>query len=136
MTDKHPVSDEVKRETGSGTDLWRVIISPSIWALHFLVCYVAAAINCEKLGRDAPLGDVRVLVIGVTVLALGGIFWSTLGLWRVHERSLTDNDFEYEHNTPEERHRFLTHVALMLSVLSAIAVIYVAIPMIYLETCR
>lgn len=136
MTDKHPVSDEVKRETGSGTDLWRVIISPSIWALHFLVCYVAAAIYCEKLGRDAPLGDVRVLVIGVTVLALGGIFWSTLGLWRVHERSLTDNDFEYEHNTPEERHRFLSHVALMLSVLSAIAVIYVAIPMIYLETCR
>lgn len=136
MTDKHPVSDEVKRETGSGTDLWRVIISPSIWALHFLVCYVAAAIYCEKLGRDAPLGDVRVLVIGVTVLALGGIFWSTLGLWRVHERSLTDNDFEYEHNTPEERHRFLSHVALMLSVLSAIAVIYVAIPIIYLETCR
>ena len=136
MTEKHPVGDEVRRETGSGTDLWRVIISPSIWALHFLVCYVAAAIYCEKLGRDAPLDSVRVLVIVVTVLALGGIFWSSLKLWRVHDRSLTDDDFEYEHNTPEERHRFLSHVALMLSVLSAVAVIYVAIPMLYLDTCR
>lgn len=136
MSKPDPVTEEVRRETGSGTDLWRVIISPSIWALHFLACYVSAAIFCEKLGRDTPLVDIRLLVIVVTVLALGGIFWSTLGLWRVHERSLTDNDFEYEHNTPEERHRFLSHVALMLSVLSAVAVVYVTIPMLYLETCR
>jgi hypothetical protein len=136
MSKPDTVTEEVRRETGSGTDLWRVIISPSIWALHFLACYVSAAIYCEKLGRDTPLGDIRLLVIVVTVVALGGIFWSTLGLWRVHERSLTDNDFEYEHNTPEERHRFLSHVALMLSVLSAVAVVYVTIPMLYLETCR
>ena len=89
-----------------------------------------------RVARDAPLDDIRLLVIAVTVLALGGIAWSTLGLWRVHDRSLTDDDFEYEHNTPEERHRFLSHVALMLSILSAVAVIYVAIPMLYLESCR
>jgi type VI protein secretion system component VasK len=136
MSEKNPVAKEVRRETGSGTDLWRVIISPTIWALHFLACYVAAAIYCEKMGRDAPLDDIRLLVITVTVVALGGIAWSTLGLWRVHDRSLTDDDFEYEHNTPEERHRFLSHVALMLSILSAVAVIYVAIPMLYLESCR
>lgn len=136
MSNGDHVTEEVKRETGSGTDLWRVIVSPTIWALHFLVCYVAAAIYCEKLGRDAPLDAIRTLVIVVTVVALGGIFWSSLRLWRVHDRSLTDNDFEYEHNTPEERHRFLSHVALMLSVLSAVAVIYVTIPMLYLESCR
>ena len=136
MSQKNPIAKEVRRETGSGTDLWRVIISPTIWALHFLACYVAAAIYCEKMGRDAPLDDIRLLVITVTLVALGGIFWSTLGLWRVHDRSLTDDDFEYEHNTPEERHRFLSHVALMLSILSAVAVIYVAIPMLYLESCR
>ena len=136
MSEKNPIAKEVRRETGSGTDLWRVIISPTIWALHFLACYVAAAIYCEKMGRDAPLDDIRLLVITVTLVALGGIFWSTLGLWRVHDRSLTDDDFEYEHNTPEERHRFLSHVALMLSILSAVAVIYVAIPMLYLESCR
>jgi hypothetical protein len=131
-----PVTSEVERETGSGTDLWSVVISPSIWAVHFLVCYVSAAIYCEKFGRDTPLGDIRVLVLGATVVALLGIGWSTLRLWRVRGRSLTDNDFEYEHDTPEERHRFLSHVALMLCVLSAVAVIYVTIPMLYLSSCR
>lgn len=139
MSDKNPVTEvtkEVKRETGSGTDLWSVIIAPTIWALHFLACYVTAAIYCEKLGRDAPLGDIRVLVIGVTLVALAGIFWCGWRVWRVWDRSLTDNDFEYEHNTPEERHRFLSHVALMLCVLSAVAVAYVTIPMLYLDSCR
>ncbi|PXA99094.1 hypothetical protein DMC47_05170 [Nostoc sp. 3335mG] len=136
MSKKDPITAETERETGEGTDLWRVIVSPSIWALHFLGCYVAAAVYCEKLGRDTPLGDIRILVIGLTVAALAGIFWSSAGLWRVWDRSQTDDDFEYEHNTPEERHRFLSHVALMLCVLSAVAVIYVTIPMLYLETCR
>lgn len=127
---------EVKRTTGDGTDLWRVIASPIIWALHFLFCYIYAAIYCEKLGRDAALGDVRMVVVVATLVALTGIGWSTLGLWRVRGRSLTDNDFEYEYNTPEERHRFLSHVALMLCVLSAVAVVYVAIPVVYLDSCR
>ncbi|RYE54930.1 MAG: hypothetical protein EOP20_11155 [Hyphomicrobiales bacterium] len=128
--------NEVERETGHGTDLWRVIAAPIIWALHFLFCYVAVAIHCEKAGRDASLGDARLWVILATVVALAGIGWSTFSLWRVRARSLTDNDFEFEHNTPEERHRFLSHVALMLCTLSAIAVIYVLIPMLYLSSCR
>ena len=131
-----PVTSEVRRETGSGTDLWRLIISPSIWAIHFLASYVTVAVFCEKAGRAAALGPAEIAVIAYTVAALAGIGLSTWGLWRVRGRSLTDDDFEYEHNTPEERHRFLSHVALMLSVLSAVAVLYVAIPMIYLSSCR
>lgn len=134
MTDR--VTREVRRETGSGTDLLRVIAAPVVWALHFLFCYIYAAIYCEKLGRAAPLDEPTLVVIVATVVALALIGLSTLSLWRVRGRSLTDDDFEYEHNTPEERHRFLSHVALMLSVLSAVAVIYVAIPMLYLATCR
>jgi hypothetical protein len=131
-----PLTSEVRRETGSGTDLWRLIVSPTIWGVHFLASYVTVAVFCEKAGRTAALGPAEVMVVAYTVAALAGIGWSTLGLWRVRGRSLTDDDFEYEHNTPEERHRFLSHVALMLSVLSAVAVLYVAIPMIYLSSCR
>lgn len=130
------VTQEVQRETGSGTDLWRVIAAPVVWALHFLFCYVWVAIYCEKAGRTAPLDDPRVVVVIATVMALALIGWSTRHLWSVRGRSLTDDDFEFEHNVPEERHRFLSHVALMLCVLSAVAVIYVAIPVIYLDTCR
>jgi len=131
-----PVVSEVKRETGSGTDLWRIIVSPTIWAVHFLASYVTVAVFCEKAGRAAALAPAEVAVIAYTAAALAGIGWSTWGLWRVRGRSLTDDDFEYEHNTPEERHRFLSHVALMLCLLSAVAVIYVAIPMLYLSSCR
>lgn len=134
MTDR--VAQETRRETGSGTDLWHVIAAPIVWALHFLFCYVWAAIYCEKVGRGASLDEPRVAVVVATVVALALIGLSTLSLWRVRGRSLTDDDFEFEHNTPEERHRFLSHVALMLCVLSAVAVVYVAIPMIYLTTCR
>ncbi|WP_316356035.1 hypothetical protein [Devosia sp.] len=128
--------NEVERETGHGTDLWRVIAAPIIWALHFLFCYVYAAIYCEKAGRAASLDHPTLVVIIATLVALAGIGLSTHHIWGVRARSLTDNDFEFEHNTPEERHRFLSHVALMLCVLSAVAVFYVTIPMLYLSTCR
>ena len=37
------LGNEVVRETGSGTDLWRVIAAPIVWALHFLFCYIYGA---------------------------------------------------------------------------------------------
>ena len=131
-----PAHNELERETGYGTDLWRVIAAPVAWALHFLFCYVYGAVYCSKAGRDAPLDQPTIVVIVASLVALALIGLSTLQIWRVRARSLTDNDFEFEHNTPEERHRFLSHVALMLCVLAAVAVIYVTIPMLYLSTCR
>lgn len=130
------VTKEARRETGTGTDLWRVILAPILWALHFLFCYVFAAIYCEKLGRDAELWPARAVVLIATAAALAGIGVIAHRLWRVRARSLTDNDFDFEHNSPEERHRFLSHVALMLCALSAVAVLYVTIPTIYLTSCR
>lgn len=130
------IGNETRRETGTGTDLWRVIAAPLVWALHFLFCYVYGAVYCAKAGRDASLQGPTLVIAGATLVALGLIALSTLRLWRVRGRSLTDNDFEFEHNTAEERHRFLSHVALMLCLLSAVAVLYVAIPMLYLTSCR
>ena len=127
---------ETKRETGSGSDLWQVILSPIVWAFHFLFCYVAAAIYCEKIGREAAIEPVRTAVLIATAAGLAVVGVVCFRLWQVRGRSLTDNDFNYEHNTPEERHRFLSHLALMLSALSAIGMIYVAIPTLVLETCR
>lgn len=132
MTDRAP--NQTRRE--AGTDLWKVIAAPIIWSLHFLFCYVYAAVYCEKTGRGADLAP-AVWAVGIaTAVALALIGLIAASLWRVRARSLTDNDFEFEHNSPEERHRFLSHVALMLCVLSAVAVIYVAIPTVYLSSCR
>lgn len=127
---------QTRTRSETGTDLRRVIAAPVIWALHFLFCYVFAAIWCEKLGRDAGLGGARIAVLAATGVALLGIGLLTHRLWRVRGRSLTDDDLEFEHNSPEERHRFLSHVALMLCALSTVAVLYVAIPALYLTSCR
>lgn len=130
------IPPDVNRKTGTGTDLWRVILAPAIWAGHFLFVYVCVAVFCEKAGRTAALGSVQVAVTLATLLALAGIAAVSWRLWQVRARSLTDNDFEFEHNTPEERHRFLSHVALMLCALSAVAVSYTTIPALLLESCR
>jgi uncharacterized membrane protein YozB (DUF420 family) len=124
------------RKSGTGTDLWRVILAPIVWALHFLICYILAAIYCEKAVDGASLVSLHSAIIVVTLVALGAIGLTASGLWKVRARSLTDEDFDFEHNSPEERHRFLSHVALMLCVLSAVAVIYVALPFAMVADCR
>lgn len=126
----------VKRETGTGTDLWRVILAPVIWTGHFLFIYIYAAVFCEKAGRNAPLLPVQWATMLATLAALAGIALVTRRLWRVRARSLTENDFDFEHNSPEERHRFLSHVAVMLCALSAVAVLYTSLPALYLDSCR
>lgn len=133
---KDRIGTATRRNTGTGTDLWRVIAAPVVWALHFLFCYVYGAVYCAKAGRDASLQGPTLVIVGATLVALALIALSTRQLWQVRGRSLTDNDFEFEHNTAEERHRFLSHVALMLCGISAVAVLYVAIPMLYLTSCR
>jgi hypothetical protein len=136
MTWNRNPTREPTRVPGTGTDLKRVIAAPLIWAGHFIICYVLAAVYCEKMGRASDLGPVRLAILALTAIALGGIAVVTRGLWQVRARSLTDDDFEFEHDSPEERHRFLSHVALMLCALSAVAVIYITIPALYLSSCR
>ena len=59
---------------GPDTSLVEMIVSPTIWAVHFLLCYIVAAVHCAKMGLPAAdLGPVRVWVAVVTLLALFGI---------------------------------------------------------------
>ena len=54
--------------------LWMLTVSPTIWALHFMVCYVTAAIWCAKVPTAlAPLGGVRIVILILTIAALAGI---------------------------------------------------------------
>jgi len=133
MTDE--VETEVERETGEGTDLWRLIAAPIVWAVHFLVCYVGVAVYCEKWGRAASLLPGRWLVAVATLIALVLIGMIFRSLWKVRGVSLERANLDFTVNSPEERHRFLSHVSLMLCVLSIVATLYVALPAFLLETC-
>ncbi len=116
--------------------LWLLTYSPLIWSAHFLLCYITAAVWCAKVvGRDGTLGPIR-LTIGVyTVLALIGI---GITGWRGYRRYTAGGKTSTPHDedTPEDRYRFLGFATLLLSGMSAIGTIFVALVAIFFENCQ
>ena len=107
--------------------------SPTIWAAHFLASYLTAAVWCAKAGRLAGLGGVRWAIAAFTLAALGGIaFVGLRGLRRHRYGSAT---VPHDVDTPEDRHRFLGFATVLLSALSVVAVIYVALPALFFGAC-
>jgi hypothetical protein len=119
--------------------LWLLTISPTIWAVHFLASYITAAIWCAKLGAPigsstGPLGWVPWAVgiyTGIALLAIAIVGW--IG-WRRH--TLGTATVPHDFDTPEDRHRFLGFATVLLSALSAVAVLYVGVVAVIFRTCR
>jgi len=114
--------------------LWRMAASPTMWAVHFLLSYVTAAIWCAKVaGPGSSLAAVRTAIVVYTLLALTGIVamgWAGYRRHRLGGASLPHDD-----DTPEDRHRFLGFATLLLSALSAVAVVYAATVTIFIDRC-
>ncbi|MBO1076710.1 hypothetical protein [Roseomonas marmotae] len=126
-------------------DLWTLLMPPTIWALHFLFCYVVAAIHCAKQGginltepssglSFAPLGEVRPLVAVGTAVALGLIAISARQAWRHWGFGMDDPP--HDAATPEDRQHFLGYATLLLSGLSFISVVFIALPAFLIQDCR
>lgn len=118
-----------------GESYWRLASGPLIWAVHFLLCYVTAAVWCAKLaGPDGALGGARTAIAGYTVVALVGIGIAGWVGWGRHTvRGATrPHDFD----SPADRHRFLGFAMLLLAGLSAVATTYTALAAVFIETCR
>ena len=114
--------------------LWTLFTAPVVWALHFLVCYVGAAIYCAKpglLGLD--FSSVRHGIVIVTAIALAFIALSTLLAWR--QWGFGTYDPPHHDPTAHSRRRFQGFATLLLSGLSFVAVIYVALPALFLTEC-
>ena len=115
--------------------LWMLTVSPTIWAVHFGVCYVTGAIWCAKVSNVlAPLGGVRTAVFVVTAAALTGIAITGWLGYRAH--TIGHASVPHDDDTPEDRHRFMGYATLLLSGLSALAVIYAALVVVFVETCE
>jgi hypothetical protein len=115
--------------------LWLLTVAPAIWLLHFLLCYLTAAIWCAKVaGAGGPLDGVRLAIAGFTAIAVGGILvvgW--IGYTRhTYGGSLAPHDDD----TPEDRHRFLGLATVLLAALSAVAVAFTATVGLFFESCR
>lgn len=115
--------------------LWILIASPLIWAVHFMLSYVTAAIWCAKLaGPDSSLWGGRVAIALYTALALIGIAITGWHAYRRH--SFGTATLPHDFDSREDRHRFLGFATLLLSSLSAVAVIYAALAAVIIESCH
>lgn len=127
--------EELKSWAEEKDSIWRIAFGPLIWAMHFVLTYGGTSVTCFKL-YDYPwaMPFLRISIAVITVLALAGI--GTVA-WRSWQRwdYLDDYDYEHDRAIEEDRHEFLGHAAFLLAVLSGIAVIYVALPAIFMSSC-
>lgn len=121
--------------------LWLLVISPSIWAAHFLTSYIWAAVWCGAADhRGGGLGPLRVGIVALAVVSLIGIGLTGRLAWRKHTHpgsgsAQGSNDPPHEADTAEDRHRFLGWATVLLSALSAIATVYVALSVLFIRSC-
>lgn len=121
--------------------LWLLTFAPTIWAVHFIACYVLAAVWCARaVGRDGPLGPVRIAIAALTLVALLGITWTA---WRAYRQQaygekrspFTVFDEAHDSDTAADRHRFLGFATLLLCGLSFASVVYVGLAVLFIGTC-
>lgn len=114
--------------------LWTLFTAPVVWALHFVCCYSAAAIFCEKpgfLGHD--FDNLRMSIALLTVLSLGVIVLSAALAWR--QWGFGTGDPPHDAPTREDRLQFQGYATLLLSGLSFVAVIFTALPTLFITEC-
>lgn len=132
--ERHPSPDEERREFREEAEsLWRITLAPVTWAAHFALCYAVAAVVCAK--APGMLATARIGLAVATLVALALILW--LG-WRAWQQWDLRNTGDYRNplGEAEDRHQFLGHAAVLLALISGIGVIYVALPVLLLETCQ
>jgi hypothetical protein len=114
--------------------LWMLTISPLIWAAHFVLSYIGAAIWCGNLeDRRGALGPANSAIVGLSIVALIGISITGWRGWRRHKYG--GGEKPYDKDTAEDRHRFLGYATVLLSALSAVAVVYSTLVAMVVRSC-
>lgn len=116
------------------TSLWLLIVPPTVWAVHFLFCYILAAVICAKGGPLQSLDQVRLAITAATIVALLIVAAAAYVAWA--QMRIEGDPPPYEESTDEDRHRFLATAALLLAALSFVAILYTAIPAFMFADCQ
>jgi hypothetical protein len=116
--------------------LWQLAASPLVWALHFALCYATAAIYCAKVaGPDGSLAGARVAILVYTVLGLAAV--AAIGRRGLRAARAGEGPaLPYDSDSTEGRHRFMGFATLLLSGLSAVAIVYETLPVLFIGSCR
>jgi hypothetical protein len=104
-----------------------MIAAPIVWAVHFLLVYILVSLACGFGWNDGRLIGLDPAEFGIAVATLAALaliaYIAVLNL-RKYRRALA---------APTSR--FIALTALLLGVLSAVAVVWVALPTFMLPTC-
>ncbi|MDT8387821.1 MAG: hypothetical protein RQ736_09915 [Thiogranum sp.] len=104
--------------------LWILVAGPVIWAGHFLLSYITAAVWCAKVaGPLGLLGAARIAIGIYTLVALIAIAVLMISIWRRHD--LRSASASHGEDTAADRHQFLGFAAVLLAGLSFVATLYV-----------
>ncbi|SFA73422.1 hypothetical protein SAMN03159496_00055 [Rhizobium sp. NFR07] len=115
--------------------LWTLFTAPIVWAVHFVVCYGAVAVYCAKTAMlGFEFSTMRIILGGFTVVALGMIVLAAYLAWR--QWGFGSGDPPHDEATRQDRALFQGFATLLLSGLSFVAVVYVAIPLIFIAECQ
>ena len=115
--------------------LWTLFTAPVVWALHFVLCYIVVAIYCEKsVAWNVEFSSVRIALGLLTLAALAMIVLSAFLAWR--QWGFGAGDPPHDEPTAQDRRLFQGFATLLLSGLSFVAVVYAAIPLIFIAGCH
>ena len=112
--------------------LFRMVLAPTVWAVHFVFVYGLSAAWCAK-----GWGDVATLswtLTAGTLVAEALIVLIGLSMWRQWDY-MDDHDYVHDRSTDEHRREFLGHAGFMLACLSFVAVIFSTMPAWFAGTC-
>ncbi|MBW6522693.1 hypothetical protein KZ810_04210 [Sphingomonas sp. RHCKR47] len=111
--------------------LWTLIVPPTVWAVHFMFCYLWVAVSCAKLGGFArfPVAFVIGTIVALAIIIASG------AVAFVQSRTPGDPP-PHDESTEIDRTRFLATATLLLAGLSVVGVLFTAAPALMLTDCR
>jgi hypothetical protein len=126
-------------EVRNSKTLWYgMFASPVIWSLHLLIGYMISEAACmtNLLGfRILGLGALLVVLVGLTLLAMGGIIWNawwSFRSWRYYASLDPSEEFPLQ---AYDRDEFLALSGLLLSGIFFFSLLINMYPFLVLRPC-
>jgi hypothetical protein len=131
---EHPARETHWGPPEEEESLWWLAAAPTVWALHLLATYATAAIWCAKVAEGPGLGPVGWVIVVYTVVAL--VLVALVGRHGYIRQNHGIGVPPHNVDSPGDRHRFLGLATVLLAGISAVAILYVAVAVALVATCR
>lgn len=120
--------------------LFSIIVGPLVWVGHFLVVYLTTAIICAKGLFDLTVLSISIvpLVVGAaTLMAASLVIAGTVLAYRRCSRLGWDApDLSLDRSDTDSRRHFMAYAGLLLGGLSLLAIVWEALPVALIDSCR